>query len=71
MEISDKFLQVGVIENRHPNIRIDLDHNVDVAIGTAIAARQRTEQGGMHYPALTQVALGPSSMASELFIEAL
>ena len=57
-EIGNVFLEIDLVEHGHPDIRIDLDHDVDVAIRTAFAARQRTEQGGVHHPALAQGALG-------------
>src|SRR5215831_6175702 len=34
----------------HPNVRRDLNHDIDVAVGGGIAARARTEQGGMSHP---------------------
>jgi hypothetical protein len=35
-----------------------LNHNIDIAIGAVVAARDRAEQGGMRHPFRAQVVLG-------------
>ena len=45
-----------VVEKAYVGVRIDLNHNVDIAVGTLLAPRPRTKQGGMSYPALAQGA---------------
>src|SRR5262249_43022380 len=54
----DVGLEGYVVEHRHTDIRIDLNHDVDVAVGSIAAARDRTEQGSMHHPAIAQGHFG-------------
>src|SRR5271168_1564435 len=45
-----------VVEKAYVGVRIDLNHNVDIAVGTLLAPGPRTKQVGMSYPALAQGA---------------
>src|SRR5271168_3946768 len=55
----DMALQTHIVVNRHGGFRcwVDVDHDIGVAVGAVIAARARTEQGGMRDAACAQVAL--------------
>src|SRR5271170_7462262 len=48
------FLKSYVTPNSHMRLGIDLDHNIDVAVGPVVAARTRAEQSGMTDAARTQ-----------------
>jgi hypothetical protein len=53
----DVILQAGILENGDPGRRIEFDHDVGVALGTLIAPRPRTKQGGMSYAPLAEARL--------------
>ena len=46
-----------IVINGHVGLGVNLNHNVGVAVGAIVAARARTEQGGMGNPAFAQGAL--------------
>lgn len=48
------FLETDVVIDADPRLGIDLDHDVDVAIGPVVAARHRAEQSGAAHAARPQ-----------------
>jgi hypothetical protein len=46
-EASDVVLQANVIEERDMGLGIDIDHDIEIAVGPILATRHRAEHGGM------------------------
>jgi hypothetical protein len=42
-----KVLHAGIVENRHDDCWIEIDQDVDIAVGAVLAACDGTEQRGM------------------------
>ena len=59
-EPGDVVLEIHVIENRDAGVRINLDHNIDVATEPVVAASHRANQGGVRYPPTAQGLFGAS-----------
>src|SRR6266852_1916889 len=55
--VGDKVFHAGIVENCHDDCGIEIDQNVDIAVGTVIAARDGTEQRGMGDALRPQVGL--------------
>src|SRR5689334_7884422 len=53
-EACNVFLDVHVIKNRDAGVRIEFDHDVDVAIRTVVTPSHRPEQGSMLDPTPAQ-----------------
>ncbi len=54
-QTADKVFQTDIIEDCHARRRIELDHNVDIAVRPMVAPRTRTEQGSVtHTPRAQQ-----------------
>jgi hypothetical protein len=51
------FFQTDVIEHGHARLGINLDHDIEVAVGPVLAAYDRAEHGGMTDAARPQGAL--------------
>src|SRR5437588_11413661 len=51
------FFQTDVVEHSHARLGINLDHDIEVAIGPVLAASNRAEHGGMTDAARPQGAL--------------
>src|SRR5258708_2566637 len=54
----DVILEAGIVEHGQMRLRINLDHDVDVAAGTAVAARHRTEHSRTPHAARTEIGFG-------------
>src|SRR5438105_412045 len=48
------FLEFHIIENRDAGVRIEFDHDVDIAIRAVVTTSHRAEQGSMLDPAPAQ-----------------
>jgi hypothetical protein len=55
-QAGDVLRETDVIENRDVRCRVDIDHDVEVAVRPALAARHGTEDGRMRHAARTQGA---------------
>jgi hypothetical protein len=42
--VGDKILHAGIVENRHDDRGVEINQDVDIAVGAVITARDRTEQ---------------------------
>lgn len=49
--------QSHIIENGDVSLWIDVDHDIEVAVGPVLAARDRTEDGGVTNTARAQITL--------------
>src|SRR5260370_40315904 len=49
-QVLDAVNNADILKHIHPNVRRNLNHDIDVAVGAGVAARARTEQGSMTYP---------------------
>src|SRR6266403_2451581 len=55
-EFGDIVLKPNIGVDVPNGLGIDIDHEIDIAVWTIVAAHPRTEQGGMGHAALTQGA---------------
>lgn len=55
-EIGNIFLEFDLIENCDPRIRIDLDHDIDIAPGMVFTPRRRAEYAACKTPRLRKAA---------------
>src|SRR3954452_21608139 len=56
----DVLLQSYVVEHRNMRLRIDLEHDVDIAAGPVLTPRDGTEQGSTPPPPCSERLLGTS-----------
>src|SRR4030088_290813 len=54
----DVILEASIVEHGEMRLRIDLDHDVDVAAGTAVAARHRAEHSRTANGARAEITFG-------------
>src|ERR1700722_18674375 len=54
----DVVLEACIVEHSETRLRVDLDHDVDIAVGTAVAACYRAENGHPAHAARTQIRFG-------------
>src|SRR5579862_4144191 len=50
----DKVFNTNVVEHGDVRARIELDEDIDVAVGPVVSARHRAKKRGVGYPALAQ-----------------
>src|SRR5829696_2188101 len=55
-EASDVFFQAGIIEDGNARVGVDLEHDVNVAVGPVVAACARAKQRRPAYSARAQIA---------------
>jgi hypothetical protein len=48
--LGDKIFDAGIVENGHDDCGIEIDQDVDIAVGAVITARDGTEQGACATP---------------------
>src|SRR6266403_2970554 len=54
----DVILEASIVEHGKMRVRIDFDHDVDVAVRTAVAARHRAEHSRPAHAARTEITFG-------------
>src|SRR6266849_10695856 len=54
----DVILEASIVEHGEMRLRIDLDHNVDIAVRTAVAARHRAEHSRPAHAAGAEIRFG-------------
>ncbi len=62
----DIILQAGIIIDRHDDLRVEIDQNVDVAFRILFVAGDGTEQGGMPHAMRPQIGLARLQLLYDL-----
>src|ERR1700687_3106971 len=54
----DEILEASIVEHGEMRLRIDFDHDIDIAVGTVVAARHRAEYSCPAHAARAEIRFG-------------